>query len=250
MALPPEDPPAGVPDWLVTYGDMMSLLLTFFVLLVSISEPKTEKKKLLVESILAQFGDMETLQKYLVGQTGPQKSKKSGKAIDPETKAKEPVQDRGLQSRRRGMAGQNFLVKTVRDGNRQTLGGPSLFESGSAELTEPAKAALLDVAANISGKFHLIEVRGYEPPAGLPPDSPFQSTTALAMARTQAVLEFLVAKGQVRRDRIRLALAAPVEAQTLPKLPTGEVFFERVDVLTMESSSRDFGRGAAPAGAQ
>ncbi|MEO1994779.1 MAG: flagellar motor protein MotB, partial [Planctomycetaceae bacterium] len=28
----------GVPEWVVTYGDMMSLLLTFFIMLVSLSE--------------------------------------------------------------------------------------------------------------------------------------------------------------------------------------------------------------------
>lgn len=30
-------PPEGAPEWVVTYGDMMSLLLTFFILLVSLS---------------------------------------------------------------------------------------------------------------------------------------------------------------------------------------------------------------------
>ena len=34
----------GVPDWLVTFGDMMSLLLTFFILLFSISELKEPGK--------------------------------------------------------------------------------------------------------------------------------------------------------------------------------------------------------------
>ena len=33
-----EDPPAGVPEWVVSFGDMMSLLLTFFIMLVSMSE--------------------------------------------------------------------------------------------------------------------------------------------------------------------------------------------------------------------
>ena len=37
-----EDPPAGVPEWVVTYGDMMSLLLTFFIMLVSMSKIKEE----------------------------------------------------------------------------------------------------------------------------------------------------------------------------------------------------------------
>ncbi|MGI9443328.1 MAG: flagellar motor protein MotB [Rubripirellula sp.] len=27
----------GIPEWVVTFGDMMSLLLTFFIMLVSLS---------------------------------------------------------------------------------------------------------------------------------------------------------------------------------------------------------------------
>ena len=38
----PEDEAPGVPEWVVTYGDMMSLLLTFFIMLVSMSELKEE----------------------------------------------------------------------------------------------------------------------------------------------------------------------------------------------------------------
>ncbi|MCA9240906.1 MAG: flagellar motor protein MotB, partial [Planctomycetales bacterium] len=30
-----EEPPPGIPEWVVTFGDMMSLLLTFFIMLVS-----------------------------------------------------------------------------------------------------------------------------------------------------------------------------------------------------------------------
>ena len=32
-----EDCPEGLPGWLATFGDLMSLLLTFFVLLLSFS---------------------------------------------------------------------------------------------------------------------------------------------------------------------------------------------------------------------
>ena len=39
-----EDPPMGIPEWVVTFGDMMSLLLTFFIMLVSMSEMKQEEK--------------------------------------------------------------------------------------------------------------------------------------------------------------------------------------------------------------
>ena len=40
MSDPENDSSPGVPEWVVTYGDMMSLLLTFFIMLVSLSELK------------------------------------------------------------------------------------------------------------------------------------------------------------------------------------------------------------------
>jgi chemotaxis protein MotB len=39
-----DDDSPGVPEWVVTYGDMMSLLLTFFIMLVSLSEVVAENK--------------------------------------------------------------------------------------------------------------------------------------------------------------------------------------------------------------
>ena len=39
-----DDGPPGVPEWVVTYGDMMSLLLTFFIMLVSLSEVVADQK--------------------------------------------------------------------------------------------------------------------------------------------------------------------------------------------------------------
>ena len=41
-----EDQGGGIPEWVVTFGDMMSLLLTFFIMLVSLSEIKEELEKI------------------------------------------------------------------------------------------------------------------------------------------------------------------------------------------------------------
>ena len=47
----------GIPEWVVTFGDMMSLLLTFFIMLVSLSEIKEEETyQALVNSLQRQFG--------------------------------------------------------------------------------------------------------------------------------------------------------------------------------------------------
>ena len=58
MALEEDDGGGGdIPEWVVTFGDMMSLLLTFFIMLVSLSEIKQEEKyQAMVESLTQRFG--------------------------------------------------------------------------------------------------------------------------------------------------------------------------------------------------
>ena len=49
--------PAGAPAWIVTYGDAMTLLLCFFVIIVSMSEIKENQKfHQVVESLKMTFG--------------------------------------------------------------------------------------------------------------------------------------------------------------------------------------------------
>ncbi|VAX39948.1 Flagellar motor rotation protein MotB, partial [hydrothermal vent metagenome] len=50
-----EDEAPGVPEWVVTYGDMMSLLLTFFIMLVSLSEVVADQKYRAVLDSLQQY---------------------------------------------------------------------------------------------------------------------------------------------------------------------------------------------------
>ena len=53
---PPDEPRAGAPDWMVTFADLMSLLLTFFVLLLSFSSMEVSKFNTLSGAIRSSFG--------------------------------------------------------------------------------------------------------------------------------------------------------------------------------------------------
>ncbi len=51
--------PTFAPGWVVTFGDMMSLLLTFFILLLSFAEMEVIKYKLFTGSVQRAFGIQE-----------------------------------------------------------------------------------------------------------------------------------------------------------------------------------------------
>ena len=59
MGMPAEEPKKvepGAPKWVVTFGDLMSLLLCFFVLLLSFSEMDRQKYKQVAGSLEKAFG--------------------------------------------------------------------------------------------------------------------------------------------------------------------------------------------------
>jgi chemotaxis protein MotB len=53
---PPKDEPAGAPAWVMTFADLMSLLMCFFVLLLSFSEMDAAKYKQVAGSMKHAFG--------------------------------------------------------------------------------------------------------------------------------------------------------------------------------------------------
>jgi chemotaxis protein MotB len=53
-----KDKGGGVPDWMVTFSDLMTLLLTFFVLLLSMADMNAKKYEQMAQSLASAFGGM------------------------------------------------------------------------------------------------------------------------------------------------------------------------------------------------
>lgn len=81
----PKEQPAGAPAWMLTYGDMVTLMLCFFVLLFSMSTTDVVRFREILESFKGAYGPLEVDAESPVGQ-GPVDVKKP---VD-ETKQEEP----------------------------------------------------------------------------------------------------------------------------------------------------------------
>lgn len=230
-----EEPPAPVPEWIVTYGDMMSLLLTFFIMLVSLSEIQAESKyRAVLESINARLG-------YRSAPLAP-----PGKNF-PLDSLLEKLKQLGSHSntdkgrggvRARGAEGTEFRVNRRRDGTSLTLGGPVAFSAGSAYLPEDALPVLKRVIEVLAGKPHKIEVRGHVSRLPLPEDSKFSDKYALAYARARKVVDYFVEQG-IAAPRVRAGAAAdsqPVAADD-SMLDTQN---DRVEILVLDVTTQEF----------
>ena len=119
------EPTAGAPEWMVTYGDTMTLLLCFFVIIVSMSEVKEDEKfARVMESLRKAFGGYE-------GSTGampidtPPLTSLLNKLLEIELPRFKNV-TRG-DTDVEGIHGKKFRVTNVRDGIEVVVGGTITF---------------------------------------------------------------------------------------------------------------------------
>jgi chemotaxis protein MotB len=212
--------------WLLTYADMITLLMALFMVLFSISSVNISKYQTLQEALKAAFSGSVLPGGSSVQQTGNSPSSSQAPATSAEPEAIVPTtpslgtnggstagQKAALAAQREqdnleelkqlideyvSVHGLANTVKTTLDANGlqiQILSDHVLFASGQATL-RPAAAPLLGDIANLLGVVakNPIVVQGYTD--SVPTDTPeFPSNWYLSTDRSNAVLAFLLSRG-------------------------------------------------------
>jgi chemotaxis protein MotB len=203
-----EDSGGGVPEWIVTFGDMMSLLLTFFIMLVSMSEIKQEDKyQAMVDSMRRQFGHDATIFSSIPGETTALNSPLQFLASMGRAKRKD-TSNGGNDAQ--SVTGDNTLVQTIRPGKDSAVGGVIYFDENSAELSKQNKKSLDTIIQQIAGKPQKIEIRGHTSRRPVDVGDGTRDHWDLAYQRCYNTMQYLVHHG-IEQDRIRLGSAAANE---------------------------------------
>ena len=208
----------GAPSWTVTFGDMMSLLLTFFILLFSMSELEMEKFLLASESLREAMGG--TNEEAITDPTGLLPD-----SVDPELNMEKPGSEEGavqrppaslglegevleefadsyldvIRERLQRFVDENGLAETVAvdkedEGVFLRMESGTLFGSGEAVIRTDARKVLsylsditreLNVAVVVAGHADNQPIRS----------STFASNWELSAARAAGVARHLVGDG-------------------------------------------------------
>lgn len=236
---------AGVPEWVVTYGDMMSLLLTFFILLVALSELKQEeqdeKYQAVLDSLRRRFG--YTSSRGLA--PGPHIPRNSNMTrIDSAGRARRADTMSGGADVR-SLTGKRPRVRAMRLADQLTVGGAIYFPENSNELTEERKRELQFIALELGGKPQKIEIRGHASGKPLPEGSPYRDHWDLAYQRCHEVLKFLVDLG-IRPERLRVGVVAQYEPAYVTSDPVLLRQNSRVEIFMLNELIDGMDGEAAP----
>lgn len=237
-----EDQDAGIPEWVVTFGDMMSLLLTFFIMLVSMSEIKREEDYMaLVESMRKRFGHDLSMEAIVPGDAKPRNSAIMN--IATMGRARRANTMRG-GDKTKAPVGEHPRVQMVRPADQAHLSGVIFFDEFGSQLSEESKRRLQSIAGEIGGKPQKIEVRGHSSRRPLPKNSQYRDHWHLAYDRAYKTMRFLLELG-IEPQRIRLAVAGDHEP-----VYSGVDLLElaknaRVEVLLLNERAEDLDASAA-----
>ncbi len=195
---------AGAPMWIVTFADLSTLMLTFFVLLLSFASMDIIKFREMLGSVKGAFGvRVEGVGKavpFISGEEVFEKEDKSSLSAEAEAKLKETqtkldslVEESKLKDNITVMRRENALVIRI--------DGGVFFKSGSSKMTKEGFRLLKGLAELLKRTDHLLTVEGHTDSIPISTKM-FPSNWELSGIRATTVLRYLLTTG-ITNDRLR-----------------------------------------------
>ncbi|MCK9362256.1 MAG: flagellar motor protein MotB [Syntrophales bacterium] len=207
--------------WLITFNDMITLLLTFFVLILSMSTLEKTKTAGIADSARKVVGAEASDVKARREEPKSITSSLQDKDIESVKRKKENGEspDDPVAGRRNVVAGRLENIDGVKTTPTQnglflSLNEKFLFPSGSADISEKG-AKILETIAEILSKANVsVRVEGHTDATPIY-SSKYPSNWELSMARAARVVRWLAESGEIAPE----SLSAAGYADTRPAAP-------------------------------
>lgn len=228
-------PPEGSPDYMLTYGDMMTLLLTFFVMLLTPAEIDGYQLRLILAAFpgLGAYQGGNTLEQGRLAELGNTiealPSMERGRALD--------------EARREAISifqpeVRNQMVRITQDerGLVISLASDAFFDPATAEINIEQTRGILQRLSRLLNSPDLqdrtFRIEGHTDSTPVDPNGPWESNWELSAARSLSVLRYLTDFG-VAEDQFQVMGLADTEPLFDNDTPEGRAYNRRVDVIIL-----------------
>ncbi len=219
-----EDHEEGAPAWIVTFSDLMSLLLTFFVLLLSFSTISEQEFNQAMMSLDGAFGLLPRFSGVV--SIAPRRPRRPTEdTADAARKLRRQLQIEGLEKQVR-------IEYDAMGGIKISLPNAVLFGAGDAELRAESAPVLEDIARVLSEMPDtFVEVHGHtdDSPVGAP--SRFRDNYDLSYYRADAVARQLVSFGGVPPRQFEVVACGPSQPASTNTTEEGRRSNRRVEIF-------------------
>jgi chemotaxis protein MotB len=215
------DPPAGAPAWMMTYGDLVTQMLTFFILLFTFSSLDTIKFRDAVISLQGAFGvlsggtqilnlsDMPTsapISQEAAPKSSPTLVQVKNLLDDMIKEDEENKQQENQDESENKDQEKEPLITTILDerGLRIRFTDPVLFDLGKADIKTDAVDILRNVADVLASLTNHMQVEGHTDNIPIRTAS-YKSNWELSSIRSCEVLHFMVQEGGINPGNLTAA---------------------------------------------
>lgn len=230
----PEEEDQSVPLWLITFTDIMALMLTFFVLLYSMSIPEIDKWDAMSQAVNKGLGKVYTMDRLAGSSTEISIEKISTKrALDLSYLAN--IIDKNILSTE-GM--ENAILLQSAENLILSLPADLVFESGGSEVSIQGKRAIFQLGAILNKIRNRIEVIGHADPRPVRGNR-YASNWELSLARATSIAGLLSETGYERAITIRgLSSARYDEIEGDGAVEFKQNAARRVDIIIMKDTGK------------
>jgi chemotaxis protein MotB len=229
--------PQNAERWLLTYSDMITLLMVLFVVLYAQSKVDTTKFNALAESLSIAFSSVSGVQAregdggHSLSPTDAILTPPPGTGMSPKVSSKrDPFLEKARSTLASDIRTGNITVSTEARGIVLALAGDTFFKVGSANLEEGAIGTLSKVAELLRSLPNPIAVEGHSDNSAMTRGDPMGSNLMLSAARAVAVTEALELL-DLPKERLSATGFGDAKPARPNDTPEGRAYNRRVEIL-------------------
>lgn len=232
-----EDEHENLDRWLITYSDLITLLLAFFIMMYTFSKQDAQKYQEVTEQLRAIFtGGASILH------TGRTAGSKAVIALPPATSSGNDV-EKQLEKEVKSLADaldQEHKISVFRDerGIVIRVMDKAFFDPGHAQLKETAKQALAKIVPIIKSSDSPIRIEGHTDNVPIK-TSEFGSNWELSVRRATEVVRHLIEKHDFPPERISASGYAEYRPVAPNDTPENRALNRRIEIILLQPSGVD-----------
>ncbi len=235
-------PSKGSPAWMLTYGDMTTLLLTFFILMFNMNDISGKDFFLVLSSFRGALGMFEggsSLSKGRLEELGMNMmnlpAQEKGRSLAKKLK-------RAVEAFKAEIQAKKVRVREDERGLVISLSGDAYFPPGSARLRPETMEVLKKVAGIIKNLHNFVRVEGHTDSSPIPIEGVregYETNWELSSARAVNVVRYLSEEEGVNPKELSSVAFSQYRPIDDNNIPEGRAYNRRVDIVILKEQFID-----------